>query len=109
MSHLGRPKGVTPALSLRHIVSTVSTILEKEVFFAEDVIGEDAQNKANLRPGEILLLENLRFHAEETNAIQALHGWLAWLIFMSTTHLEPPTEPMHQQPLSPRIFRKTKQ
>ena len=68
MSHLGRPKGVTPALSLRHLVSTVSTILEKEVLFAEDVIGEDAQNKAaNLSPGEILLLENLRFHAEETN------------------------------------------
>ena len=68
MSHLGRPKRVTPELSLIHIVSTVSSILEKDVLFAKDAIGEDAQNKAaNLSSGEVLLLENLRFHAEETN------------------------------------------
>ena len=67
MSHLGRPKGITPELSLKHIVPTVAEILGREVKFAADVIGEDAQAKAaSLEAGEILLLENLRFHAEET-------------------------------------------
>ena len=67
MSHLGRPKGITPELSLKHIVPTVAEILGREVKFAADVIGEDAQAKAaSLQAGEILLLENLRFHAEET-------------------------------------------
>ena len=67
MSHLGRPKGITPKLSLKHIVPTVAEILRREVKFAADVIGEDAQAKAaSLQAGEILLLENLRFHAEET-------------------------------------------
>ena len=68
MSHLGRPKGITPALSLKHIVPTVAEILGREVKFAADSIGEDAQAKAaTLQAGEILLLENLRFHAEETS------------------------------------------
>ena len=67
MSHLGRPKGITPELSLKHIVPTVAEILGREVKFAADVIGEGAQAKAaSLQPGEILLLENLRFHEEET-------------------------------------------
>ena len=67
MSHLGRPKGVTPDLSLQHIVSDVEELLGHKVIFAQDSIGEDAQSKAAaLQPGEILLLENLRFHAEET-------------------------------------------
>ena len=67
MSHLGRPKGITPELSLKHIVPTVAEILGREVKFATDVIREDAQAKAaSLQAGEILLLENLRFHAEET-------------------------------------------
>ena len=67
MSHLGRPKGITPELSLKHIVPTVAEILGREVKFATDVIGEDAQAKAaSMQAGEILLLENLRFHAEET-------------------------------------------
>ena len=67
MSHLGRPKGVTPDLSLQHIVSDVEEVLGYKVIFAQDSIGEDAQSKAAaLKPGEILLLENLRFHAEET-------------------------------------------
>ena len=67
MSHLGRPKGITPELSLKHIVPTVAEILGREVKFAADVIGEDAQAKAaSLQAGEILMLENLRFHAEET-------------------------------------------
>ena len=67
MSHLGRPKGITPELSLKNIVPTVAEILGREVEFATDVIGEDAKAKAaSLQAGEILLLENLRFHAEET-------------------------------------------
>ena len=67
MSHLGRPKGITPELSLKHIVPSVAEILGREVKFASDVIGEGAQAKAaSLQAGEILLLENLRFHAEET-------------------------------------------
>lgn len=67
MSHLGRPKGVTPELSLQHIISVVEEVLGHKVIFAQDSIGEDAQSKAAaLKPGEILLLENLRFHAEET-------------------------------------------
>lgn len=67
MSHLGRPKGFTPDLSLQHIVSDVEELLGHKVIFAQDSIGEDAQSKAAaLQPGEILLLENLRFHAEET-------------------------------------------
>lgn len=67
MSHLGRPKGITPALSLKHIVATVSELLGKDVIFASDCIGEDAKAKAAaLKAGEVLLLENLRFHPEET-------------------------------------------
>lgn len=68
MTHLGRPKiGFENQFSLKNIVSTVETVLEHQVIMAEDVVGEDAQQKAeNLKPGEILLLENLRFHSEET-------------------------------------------
>ena len=67
MSHLGRPKGVSPDLSLQNIISAVEEVLGHKVIFAQDSIGEDAQSKAAaLKPGEILLLENLRFHSEET-------------------------------------------
>lgn len=66
MSHLGRPKGKEDKYSLQHIVKTTSEILGKPVQFATDCRGEIAQNAAaNLKPGEILLLENLRFYAEE--------------------------------------------
>ena len=66
MSHLGRPKGVEEKYSLKHILKTASEILGVEVKFATDSIGEPAQTAAkNLKPGEVLLLENLRFHAEE--------------------------------------------
>jgi phosphoglycerate kinase len=66
MSHLGRPKGKEDKYSLQHIVAKTAEILEKEVKFATDCRGEAAQNAArNLQPGEILLLENLRFYAEE--------------------------------------------
>jgi len=67
MSHLGRPKGITPALSLSHIVKTVEEILTVPVQFAQDSIGDSAQfMAAKLQPGQVLLLENLRFHEEET-------------------------------------------
>ena len=67
MSHLGRPKAQEPAFSLRHIVSKLETILGVEVLFSSDCIGEEAQAaSANLQPGQVLLLENLRYHSEET-------------------------------------------
>ena len=66
MSHLGRPKGVEAKYSLKHILSTASEILGVSVKFAENCIGEPAQTAAaNLKAGEVLLLENLRFHNEE--------------------------------------------
>ena len=66
MSHLGRPKGVEEKYSLKHIVKTASEILGTEVLFASDCVGEIAEKAAeNLQPGQVLLLENLRFYAEE--------------------------------------------
>ena len=66
MSHLGRPKGVQDEFSLKHIVSKIEDILGVEVKFASNCVGEEAEGKAEaLQPGEILLLENLRFHEEE--------------------------------------------
>lgn len=66
MSHLGRPKGKEEKYSLKHIVGKVSEVLGVKVQFAEDCKGEIASNAArNLKPGEVLLLENLRFYAEE--------------------------------------------
>ena len=66
MSHLGRPKGTEEKYSLKHILKTASEILGVPVQFAENCVGEVAQTAAkNLKPGEVLLLENLRFHAEE--------------------------------------------
>ena len=67
MSHLGRPKGVSPEFSLSHIVNTVSEIIGVQVKFVEDCIGEKAEDAvAALEVGEILILENLRFYKEET-------------------------------------------
>ncbi|WDF63461.1 phosphoglycerate kinase [Flavobacterium sp. KACC 22763] len=66
MSHLGRPKGAEEKYSLKHILKTASEILGVQVKFAENCVGEPAQTAAkDLKPGEVLLLENLRFHAEE--------------------------------------------
>lgn len=66
MSHLGRPKGAEEKYSLKHILKTASEILGVTVQFAENCVGEPAQAAAkDLKPGEVLLLENLRFHAEE--------------------------------------------
>lgn len=66
MSHLGRPKGKEDKYSLRHIVAKVTEVLGVNVQFASDCRGEIATNAAkNLKPGEVLLLENLRFYTEE--------------------------------------------
>ena len=67
MSHLGRPKdGPEEKHSLKHAIKTTEGLLGKPVQFANDCIGEEAKTKAaNLKPGEVLLLENLRFYKEE--------------------------------------------
>jgi phosphoglycerate kinase len=66
MSHLGRPKGIEEKYSLKHILKTTSEVLGVPVNFVSDCIGKEAENAAaDLKPGEILLLENLRFHSEE--------------------------------------------
>jgi phosphoglycerate kinase len=66
MSHLGRPKGKEDKYSLKHIVKTTSEVLGVPVVFASDCRGEVAQKAAaDLQPGQVLLLENLRFYTEE--------------------------------------------
>lgn len=67
-SHLGRPKGkVVPELSLKPVAERLSEILNKEVHFSEEIVGENVIKKINsLKPGEIILLENIRFHPGET-------------------------------------------
>jgi len=66
MSHLGRPKGVEPDLSLRPVSMHLARALDREVHFADDCVGEPARTAvANLQHGQVLLLENVRFHPEE--------------------------------------------
>lgn len=81
LTHLGRPKGqVNERMSLKIIVPALSKILDREVKFAPDCIGSEARELAkNLRPGEVLLLENLRFYKEETDADEEFASKLATL------------------------------
>src|SRR5690606_28937688 len=67
MSHLGRPDGkVDPDLSLQHICEKVSEVLGVKVKFSKECVGPEAEKAvADLKSGEVLLLENLRFHPEE--------------------------------------------
>jgi len=66
MSHLGRPKGVQNEFSLKHIASKVEDVIGVETKFVTNCIGDEAETAAaNLKPGELLILENLRFHEEE--------------------------------------------
>ena len=67
MSHLGRPKGeFKPEFSLKPVAARLSELINQPVAMAEDVVGPDAEAKAAaLKPGEVLLLENVRFHKEE--------------------------------------------
>ena len=67
LSHLGRPKGEDAKLSLGNIVSAVSEVLGQKVSFCKSSIGPEAETRAaELKAGEVLLMENLRFHTEET-------------------------------------------
>ncbi len=79
MTHLGRPKGkVAEEFSLKNILLEIEKVLGKSVKFCSDCIGEEAKNmSAELQPGEILLLENLRFHTEEENGDEAFAKQLA--------------------------------
>jgi phosphoglycerate kinase len=66
MSHLGRPKGVEPELSLRPVAAALAKHLGREVNFAEDCVGEAARGAAGrLGAGQVVLLENVRFHPED--------------------------------------------
>lgn len=69
MTHLGRPKGkVAEEFSLKNIVPEIEEVLGRKVLFCDDCIGDNATNMTgNLMPGEVLLLENLRFYSEEEN------------------------------------------
>lgn len=79
MSHLGRPKsGPESKYSLKHIVPRLSQLINTDVQFAGDCIGEKAfAQSENLKPGEVLLLENLRFYSEETAGDEAFAKKLA--------------------------------
>lgn len=79
MSHLGRPKeGPTDKYSLRHLVDHLSKLLGVNVKFANDCIGEETKKIAKeLLPGEVLILENLRFYKEEEKGDEAFAGKLA--------------------------------
>ena len=80
MSHLGRPKGVEEKYSLKHIVDKVSEVLGVEVKFVDDSVGEKVEAAAAaLKPGEVLLLENLRFYKEEEAGDEEFAGKLAKL------------------------------
>jgi len=67
MTHLGRPNGIEDKYSLKHIVAHTSKVLGVEVKFADDCIGAQAyEMSSNLQPGEVLMLENVRFYKQET-------------------------------------------
>ena len=81
MSHLGRPKGeFKPELKLRPVAARLSELLQKPVQTVEDCVGEPVENAvAAMQPGDVILLENLRFHAEETKNDPGFAGRLAKL------------------------------
>lgn len=72
MSHLGRPNGIEEKFSLKHILNNVSKVLGVQVKFVSDCINEEAQEASkNLKPGEVLLLENVRFYKQETTGTES--------------------------------------
>ncbi|MFA5648275.1 MAG: phosphoglycerate kinase [Bacteroidales bacterium] len=81
MSHLGRPKeGPEEKFSLKHIISTLKKHLGVDILFAPDCVGKIAFDMAsNLKPGQVLLLENLRFYKEETKGDEAFAQKLSTL------------------------------
>ena len=79
-SHLGRPDGFDKSLSLKLVFKRLGKYLKRKMFFAEDVISKDAKTKAkNLKPGEVLLLENVRFEEGETKNDEKVAKGLASL------------------------------
>src|SRR5713101_9819879 len=79
-SHLGRPKGVDPKLSLEPVASRLSELLsnEQEVILADDCVGDGVKKLVrDLQPGQVLMLENLRFHKEEEANDEAFSRELA--------------------------------
>ena len=94
-THLGRPKGVDLKLSLKKIIPELEKLLKKDIIFCHDCVGEVANKKSEeLESGQILLLENLRFYNEETNADEEFARKLSGLadIYINdaygTTHRE---------------------
>ena len=94
-SHLGRPKGKTKDLSLSKLVPELEKLLSTTVLFSDDCIGEKTESQcSDLKPGEVILLENLRFYKEETNADESFAKKLSNLaeIYVNdaygTTHRE---------------------
>ena len=81
MSHFGRPKnGPEDKFSMKHLVGHLADLLGVEVALAPDCIGDEVKAlAAALKPGEVLLLENLRFHKEEEKGDEAFAGQLAEL------------------------------
>ena len=80
MTHLGRPKGVDDNLSLRHIISEIQNVLGVDIQFSKHTIGPEAQAQAQaLQPGQIMLLENLRFYDEETKGDEQFANALSTL------------------------------
>ena len=81
MSHLGRPKeGPSEKYSLKHVIKHLSDLLKRPVKFSDDCIGENSINLAkSLKPGEVLLLENLRFYKEEEKGDKEFASKLAAL------------------------------
>ena len=80
-SHLGRPKGkVNKAYSLAPVAKRLGELLKKDVAFLEDCVGKEVEEKAqNVKPGDVLLLENLRFHPEEEKNDESFAEQLASL------------------------------
>ena len=94
-SHLGRPKAKTKDLSLSKLVPELEKLLSTKVLFSDDCIGEKTESQcSSLKPGEVILLENLRFYEEETNADESFAKKLSNLaeIYVNdaygTTHRE---------------------
>ena len=80
MTHLGRPKGVDDKLSLRHIISEIQKVLGVDIQFSKHTIGLEAQAQArSLQPGQVMLLENLRFYDEETKGDEQFANALSTL------------------------------
>ena len=106
-SHLGRPKGtVKPELSLAPAAKRLGELLGGEVLMAADTVGEDAQAKAaNLNSGQVLMLENLRFHPGENQAMPIFRArWLRWQTSIATTHSERVIGQMHRWSACPEAM-----